>query len=70
MAAIAEMAGVLELLSRAQITRIIEIGAYDGAWSYCVAETLGGPMEILNIDPDPQPGWEHMAANVCAKAAT
>ena len=62
-----EMASVLELLARAQVTRIIEIGSYDGAWAYCTAETLGGPMEILQIDPDPQPGYERMSAMIALR---
>ncbi len=59
-----EMAGVLELLCRAQVTRIIEIGVCEGGWSYCTAETLGGPMEILNIDPTPWGGYERMQAMI------
>jgi len=59
-----EMADLMELLSRPQVTRIIEIGAYDGAWAYCAAETLGAPIEILHIDPEPRAGYVHTRAMI------
>ncbi len=48
-----EFAGLIDLLRDEPIRNVCEIGNADGFWIGVLATTIGRPLNILTIDPDP-----------------